>query len=530
MLRLKLLSACPRQLARPTPRRLSRGCCFSLTHRHYSASSAASTAAASTSTVNSSVGAPRTDSKPADKTVHHALATTQNLYFVTDTSPGSPVFLPHGTRIFNRLVQFLRAQYAQHGFEEVNTPQIFRNTLWRQSGHYDKYANDMFRVSSLKRAATGGAGGSGEEGMDGEGGVVGDSLKPMNCPGHCLIYAEQKRGWRELPLRLAEFSPLHRDEVRSALTGLTRVRRFHQDDAHIFCRPDQILAEISATLSMLDAVYRIFRLTDYRFVLSTCPRDALGSADEWAHAEQVLVDCLNATQRQWTLNDGDGAFYGPKIDVLLRDDEGREHQTATIQLDFQLPKNFKLRYDAPKTSDTTTKGSDSAAKYDGTPVIVHRALFGSLERFMALLIEKYRGNWPFWLSPRQAIVIPTSDNTDTTAFAARVQATLAGITLDSSSGQRSNAPRPLGARTFHVDVSENWRKRLGRRVAEAKGMGDGKGMGYNVVVVVGEKEARSGSVKFEWYDYRVGGYVSGGDAVTPEQLYARFVEMEGDYE
>ncbi|KAF3916042.1 hypothetical protein ABW21_db0202648 [Orbilia brochopaga] len=526
MKRLKLLPLTPsRQLTRPTPRRLFRARSFtSSTHRHYSNSPPVTETQTQSTPANPIANTPRKEIKPTDKTVHHALATTQNLYFVSDTSPGSPVFLPHGTRIFNRLIQFLRAQYAQQGFEEVNTPQIFRNTLWRQSGHYEKYANDMFRVGSLKRSATDGGT---------ESDAQGDSLKPMNCPGHCLIYAEQRRGWRELPLRLAEFSPLHRDEIKSALTGLTRVRRFHQDDAHIFCRPDQILPEISATLSMLDDIYRVFRLTDYRFVLSTRPRDALGSADEWAHAEQVLINCLDATKREWTLSHGDGAFYGPKIDVLLRDDQGREHQTATIQLDFQLPKNFALRYDAPPpldiTSTTESEGSGELGKYAGTPVIVHRALFGSLERFMALLIEKYRSRWPFWLSPRQAIVIPTADTPEITTFANTVRTRLAGLNINTQ--QRPTGLRPMLAHTFHVDISDRWRKPLGKRVAEAKGLGDGNGMGYNAIIVVGEREARSGLVKFEVYDHTSGTYAAGHEGpLTPEEVYARFIEMEEAYD
>lgn len=307
----------------------------------------------------------------------------QRLYYMHPSSPGSVFFLPNGTHIVAKLVEYMRSQMRNHGFKEVITPQLFKNDLWKQSGHWDHYKEDMFSVK----------GGTAEEEEQ-------FSLKPMNCPGHCLIFKSQERSFRELPIRYADFSPLHRNESSGALTGLTRVRRFHQDDGHIFCQLGQVKTEIASSLRLVDSVYRVFGLT-YQPVLSTRPTEGfIGDPKVWDEAESqlktALIESLPQLEGKITINEGDGAFYGPKIDFIVTDALGKQHQAATIQLDFQLPNQFKLKYDDDHMEQQT-------------PVMIHRAVLGSVERFLALLIDHYGGKWPFWLNPLQAVVVPVSD-------------------------------------------------------------------------------------------------------------------------
>ncbi|KAK6520112.1 hypothetical protein TWF506_000399 [Arthrobotrys conoides] len=466
--------------------------------------------------------------KNVNKTLHHTIATQTGLYSTLPYSPGSPFFLPHGTRIFNRLIEFLRAQYALYGFQEVITPTIFNDALWEKSGHLENFRDDMFRVISGKRKVAKRLEGEGEVGKGLNAGVGeeegdgeeegGYSLKPMNCPGHCLLYKVRGHGYSDLPLRFAEFAPLHRDEIRSALTGLTRVRRFHQDDAHIFCRRDQIATEISSTLSMLETVYSVFGLTNYKFLLSTRPEKYMGSLNDWEKAEEALKESLESTGRKWSVNEGDGAFYGPKIDVILVDAQGRELQTATVQLDFQLPQKFELSYDAaaPNNTDNTeeSSGGGGGNGIKETPVIIHRAIFGSLERFMALLIEKYEKRWPFWMSPRQVKIIPVSTkNQEIQAFAKKTRDVLAGVVT----GEKRQV---MGKRTFYVDLEER-NLRLNKSIREAKNDG------YNVIVVIGEEEVRSGEVG--WDVWEEGKYVKKG-VEGVEGVYQKLVQMEAEYQ
>ncbi|KAK6496788.1 hypothetical protein TWF481_001776 [Arthrobotrys musiformis] len=433
--------------------------------------------------------APPSD-QPTNKTLHHAIATQTGLYSTLKYSPGAPFFLPHGTRVFNRLVEFLRAQYSLYGFQEVITPTVFSDELWEKSGHMQNFREDMFRVSSGKK--------DGDEG--------GYSLKPMNCPGHCLLYKVRTHGWADLPLRFAEFAPLHRDEIRSALTGLTRVRRFHQDDAHIFCRRDQIAAEISATLSMIETVYSVFSLSNYKFLLSTRPEKYMGSLSDWDAAEEALKTSLDATGRDWKINEGDGAFYGPKIDVILVDGQGKEHQTATVQLDFQLPQKFELTYDS-------SINNQGAGGKEETPVIIHRAIFGSLERFMALLIEKYQKRWPFWMSPRQVKVIPVANTPQILSFAEKTRDVLAGVV-------KGEKRQVMGKRTFFVDLEE-------RNLGLNKAIREAKSAGYNVIVVIGQNEVDGGEVG--WDVWEGGGYVK-KTAEGVEGVYQKLVRMEEEYQ
>ena len=279
---------------------------------------------------------------------HRKLGVQQELFISSLYSPGSPMFLPNGAKIFNRLVDFLRKQYVRYGFEEVITPTIYKKSLWAKSGHLENYADDMYTVTgNVQHAAAVSESccGSHPETMKPEDEEEGDyGLKPMNCPGHCLIFASKRHSYRDLPIRYADFSPLHRNEISGALSGLTRVRRFHQDDGHIFCRPIQVEEEIKKTLDFVKVVYTVLRFgVGYRLALSTRPKDHyIGTEEEWGQAESALKRALDASGMEWGVNEGDGAFYGPKIDIILKDSDGKEHQTAT-SLNTRPPhQNMKL--------------------------------------------------------------------------------------------------------------------------------------------------------------------------------------------
>ncbi|KAH6692621.1 threonyl-tRNA synthetase [Plectosphaerella plurivora] len=443
---------------------------------------------------------PNATSEPPD---HRKLGTQQELFMTSIYSPGSPIFLPNGARIFNRLVDFLRRQYIHYGFEEVITPNIYKKSLWEVSGHLENYAEDMYTVVGGTRqteAATpapdhthdGGCCGGDRDAVpstaDDEYG-----LKPMNCPGHCLIFASKARSYRDLPIRYADFSPLHRNEISGALSGLTRVRRFHQDDGHIFCRPSQIQAEVFRTLDFMKAVYGALGIRGYSFALSTRPFDHyMGTDAEWARAEEQLRAALDQAGQPYTVKEGDGAFYGPKIDVMLSDSDGRTHQAGTIQLDFQLPQRFNLKYQAPAPEQEALgvplEEVDASLKdtYGPvTPVLVHRAILGSVERLMALLIEEYNGKWPFWLNPRQVAILAINDADPVVAWAERVKGHLTGHDASISEDERARTqPAPTGI-TVDIDLSA---RPLGQKLEEAKAKN------YGVVLVVGNKNVASSTV------------------------------------
>ncbi|KAK4188494.1 hypothetical protein QBC35DRAFT_522824 [Podospora australis] len=407
---------------------------------------------------------------------HRELGRRQELFTTSIYSPGSAIFLPNGARIFNRLVEFLRKQYVRYGFQEVITPTIYKKALWAKSGHLENYAEDMYTVTSTSPSRA-------ELTEGGEEDEYG--LKPMNCPGHCLIFASKNRSYRDLPIRYADFSPLHRNEISGALSGLTRVRRFHQDDGHIFCRPSQIEEEIGKTLDFIRLTYGVFRLGSYRLALSTRPEQFMGSLEDWEQAESSLRRALDASGQPWTVNEGDGAFYGPKIDVVLTDSDGKEHQTATIQLDFQLPKRFGLEYSAPapelEQKGETTTDPELLANYGPVqPVLVHRAVLGSVERLMALLIEHYNGKWPFWLNPRQAVILTVNDTEPVVNFAQRTQNILLGVSPDAL--DKPTAPTHLA-----VDVDTSVRP-IGAKIRDAITNG------YSLVIVVGPKDVEKGTV------------------------------------
>ncbi|KAJ4711144.1 threonine--tRNA ligase, mitochondrial [Melia azedarach] len=370
--------------------------------------------------------------REAEKYDHRELGKKQELFFNHPLSPGSWFFLPLGTRVYNKLMEFIRKQYWDRGYQEVISPNMYNMKLWETSGHAANYKENMFLIDIEKQEF---------------------GLKPMNCPGHCLMFDHKVRSYRELPLRLADFGVLHRNEASGALTGLTRVRRFQQDDAHIFCRESQIKDEVRGVLEFIDYVYTIFGFT-YELKLSTRPEKYLGDLAAWEKAEAALTDALNEFGKPWQINEGDGAFYGPKIDISVSDVFKRKFQCATLQLDFQLPSRFNLKFSA-----------EDEAKEE-RPVMIHRAVLGSVERMFAIMLEHYKGKWPFWLSPRQAIVCPVSEKSQPYALQVRDQIYQAG---------------------YHVDVDTTDRK-IQKKVREAQLAQ------YNFILVVGEEEAKTGQV------------------------------------
>lgn len=439
---------------------------------------------------------------------HRVLGVKQELVLFNQLSPGCPFFLPHGQRIFNTLQSFLRDQYWKHDYTEVQTPNLFDFDLWKQSGHAANYKDNMFCLEVEGREF---------------------GLKPMNCPSHCYIFKSKSRSYRELPIRFADFGVLHRNELSGTLGGLTRVRRFQQDDAHIFCTEDQVKEEVGNCLRFLKSVYQVFGF-NYSLQLSTRPEKFIGEIAVWDRAEKMLSEALiDFTGKKcgekdgWDLNPADGAFYGPKIDIKLYDALRRQHQCATLQLDFQLPIRFDLQYQTGSSggtestvkeavqhnskeapSETSKDGKDESSAATGSvvkegfarPVIVHRAVFGSFERFMAILIEHYAGYWPFWLSPRQVIIVPVSEKF--VDYGKQVQ-------------------KYLREGRFHVDVDTTDRT-LGKKLAEARNHY------YNVILVVGEQEMNAGTVNMR---------VRGKDATevfTTEQARMRFEEWRNAFE
>ncbi|GFR74288.1 threonine--tRNA ligase, cytoplasmic [Elysia marginata] len=353
----------------------------------------------------------------AAKRDHRKIGREQELFFFHELSPGSCFFLPKGAHIYNTLVEYIKSEYWKRGFSEVVSPNIYNSKLWEISGHWQHYSENMFSFDCEKETY---------------------ALKPMNCPGHCLMFDHRVRSWRELPLRLADFGVLHRNEVSGALSGLTRVRRFQQDDAHIFCRKDQIETEIKACLDFLQSVYSVFAFT-FSLRLSTRPEKYLGEKAVWDEAE--------------------------KIDITINDALRRSHQCATIQLDFQLPVRFNLSYMNEKQEQER-------------PVIVHRAVLGSVERMMAILCENFGGKWPFWLSPRQSIVITVAPAFDLYAQEVMQRIRAAGFLCE-----------------HDIDQGTTMNKKI-RNSQLAQ---------YNFILVVGENEMKNGTANVRTRDNKVHG-------------------------
>lgn len=310
----------------------------------------------------------------AAKRDHRKLGKQLELFMFSEEAPGMPFYLPNGQIIRTELENFSRELQRQVDYDEVRTPLMMNQRLWENSGHWDHYHENMYftKVDEVNYA-----------------------LKPMNCPGHMLIYKDNLHSYRDLPIRIAEFGQVHRHELSGALNGMLRVRTFCQDDAHIFVRPDQIESEIKNIFQLISKIYQTFGF-EYTVELSTMPEDHMGSLEMWQQAEAGLKRVLEAINQPYTINAGDGAFYGPKIDFHIKDAIGREHQCATIQLDYQMPEKFDLTY--------VDENNEKVR-----PVVIHRAVYGSLDRFFAILIEHFAGAFPTWLAPTQVEVIPVAD-------------------------------------------------------------------------------------------------------------------------
>ncbi len=306
---------------------------------------------------------------------HRRLGPELDLFSMSPHAPGSPFFHPKGAQVYNQLVDYVRGLLERDGYGEVLTPQILDVDLWHQSGHWDNYRDNMYFVEIEDREY---------------------AVKPMNCPTHCLIYGTRLRSYRDLPIRYADFGRLHRYERSGVITGLTRVRTFCQDDAHIFCTDEQIESEVIKLIDTIKEIYDTFGFEKVQIELSTRPEKSIGSDEMWESAESSLRAALQNAGIAYDTNEGDGAFYGPKIDFQALDALGRSWQLGTVQLDYQMPERFGLRY----------VGADGD---EHTPVMIHRAMLGSVERFLAILIEHTGGAFPLWLAPVQAVVLPVSD-------------------------------------------------------------------------------------------------------------------------
>lgn len=369
----------------------------------------------------------------AEKRDHRRLGVQLDLFRILPHAPGFPLWMPNGTIVFNALVDEMRRKLRKRDYVEVRTPHIMNADLWKRSGHWSHYRQNMY-VTQIEEQDF--------------------AVKPMNCPGAALVFQQGLRSYRDLPIRLGEFGLCHRYEESGALSGMTRVRSFVQDDAHVFCTIDQVPGEIRNILDLIHEVYGELGMTQIDMFLATRPADRTGSDAMWDQAEAALAQALRDGGYRFTVNPGDGAFYGPKIDFKIRDAIGRAHQTATCQLDFSMPEKFELEY----------------AAEDGTrrrPVMIHRAIYGSIERFFAILIEHFAGAFPLWLAPEQAVVIPVSEERHAAA-AKDALSVLRGADLRAS-----------------VDWSNN---KLGKKIRE-NAM---RKVPY--LLVIGDREAESGQV------------------------------------
>ncbi len=387
----------------------------------------------------------------AEKRDHRKLMKELDLIMLHEYSPGSPFFLEKGTVIYNELINLVKEEYAKRNYNEVITPQIFNKKLWEMSGHWQHYQEDMFTLKV--------------EGQD-------SGIKPMNCPSHCLIYKRSTKSYKDLPLRIADFGVLHRNELSGTLSGLTRVRKFSQDDAHIFCTLEQVEKEIIDVLNFIHYLWEDVFGIKLEYYLSTKPEKALGDVKIWDEAEEILHKALQKTETPYKLKEGDGAFYGPKIDIDLEDALGRKWQCPTIQLDFNLPERFDLTYE----------GRDGK-KY--RPVMIHRAVFGSLERFIGILIEHYAGKFPLWLSPVQVKILTIADRHNDAA------------------NHLLNVLKEQGVRAETNFKQDTMNKKIREAQLEK----------VNYIVVIGDKEADNGTVNVRTRDGDVLGELKISDFV-----------------
>ncbi|MCI8649379.1 MAG: threonine--tRNA ligase [Anaerotruncus sp.] len=329
---------------------------------------------------------------------HRKLGRELDLFDIYEEGPGFPFFFPKGMILRNQLESFWREEHRKAGYHEIRTPLILNEELWHRSGHWDHYKDNMYTTQIDEKDF---------------------AIKPMNCPGGMLVYKRRMHSYRDLPQRMAELGIVHRHELSGALHGLMRVRCFTQDDAHIFMTPEQIEDEILGVMRLIDRIYQVFGF-DYTLELSTRPEDSMGTDEQWEMATQALIRALEDNGKEYSINEGDGAFYGPKIDFHLRDSIGRTWQCGTIQLDFQMPERFDLTY----------TGKDGEKH---RPVMIHRVVFGSMERFIGMLTEHYAGAFPLWLAPVQVKVLPVTD--DHIAYAQQVadKLTAAGLRVEMDS-------------------------------------------------------------------------------------------------
>ena len=375
---------------------------------------------------------------------HRRIGRDLDLFSFHEEGPGFPFFHPKGMRLWNAMVDYWRGEHVRAGYEEISTPVILRRELWERSGHWDNYKDNMYFTE-----------------IDGQPYAV----KPMNCPGGLLIYKSRRRSYRDLPLRMAELGRVHRHEMSGVLHGLFRVRYFTQDDAHIYCTPEQLEDEVRGVLHFMLHIYAAFGFSDVKIELSTRPKKSIGSDEVWERAESVLATVLDGetgadgAPLPYQLNPGDGAFYGPKIDFHIRDVMGRTWQCGTIQVDFAMPERLDISY----------TGADNE---EHRPVMIHRALLGSIERFMGILLEHYGGNLPTWLAPQQVLVLPIADRhagyAGAVADGVRAAAAAAGVSL-------------------HVDVDDRGES-VGKRIRDAQLQK------VPYILVVGDREAESKAV------------------------------------
>ena len=388
----------------------------------------------------------------AKKRDHRKLGRELDLFDIYEEGPGFPFFLPKGMILRNQLEDFWRKEHAKHGYEEVRTPILLNEELWHRSGHWDHYKDNMYTTT-----------------IDG----MNYAIKPMNCPGGMLVYKRKLHSYRDLPERIAELGLVHRHELSGTLHGLMRVRCFTQDDAHIFMTPEQVEGEILGVMDLIDHFYKVFGF-GYSLELSTRPENSMGTDEQWKMATDALIHALKKNGKPYEVNEGDGAFYGPKIDFHLRDSLGRTWQCGTIQLDCQMPERFDLTY----------TGEDGEKH---RPVMLHRVIFGSIERFIAILTEHYAGAFPLWLAPVQVRVLPISD-----AVAEYAQ----------------NLTKQLQDASLRVEL-DGRNEKIGYKIREAQLQK------IPYMLVVGEKEAQSGSVS-------VRGRKSGDlGAMKPEEFIKR---------
>ena len=394
----------------------------------------------------------------AKKRDHRRLGKELGLFTFHPWAPGAPFWQARGATLYRLLSDYMRGALAGEGYQEVRTPLVFNKALWETSGHWDHYRENMFLLQSDGEPPAG-AGGEPADGADGEppaaangGGGARFALKAMNCPGHMLLFASEGRSYRDLPLRFHDQGVLHRQEASGVLSGLTRVRQFSQDDAHCFLTEDQIGEEVERLLRLVDRIYRDFGL-DYAVELSTRPDKFLGAPETWDHAESQLRGAIEAAGTPFTVSEGDGSFYGPKIDAHVTDAIGRRWQCATIQLDYQMPRRFGLKY----------VGADNA---EHVPVLIHRAVFGSFERFIALLIEQYAGAFPLWLAPVQVRVLNIADRHAEYGRTVRERLSAAG---------------------FRVELDDR-REKIGLKIREAQLQKIPR------MLVIGDREVENGTV------------------------------------